>query len=133
VTCPGIYVSLLCVNRSKLTAKEAHKVQLLKSKPYTMGLQVPSHVDIQYRRKLVYGHIRTYLGELVRDLSPQKESRLLEGHRMPDHGHMLLSLAPNDSVAQVVGCIKGKTALPIARSFSGHKRNFIGHHCWARG
>jgi putative transposase len=87
----------------------------------------------KYRRKLLYGSIRNYLGEVFRDLSLQKESRVLEGHLMPDHVHMLISIPPKYSVAQVVGFIKGKSAIHIARTFSGHKRNFTGQHFWARG
>jgi putative transposase len=87
----------------------------------------------KYRRKFLYGHILNYLGQVFRDLSLQKESRVLEGHLMPDHVHMLLSIPPKYSLARVVGFIKGKSAIHIARTFSGHKRNFTSHHFWARG
>ena len=87
----------------------------------------------KYRRKLLYGHLRNYLGEVFRDLSLQKESRVVEGHLMPDHVHMLLSIPPKYSVAQVVGYVKGKSAIHIARTFSGHKKNFTGQHFWVRG
>ena len=87
----------------------------------------------KYRRKLLYGNLRKYLGKVLRDLSLQKESRVVEGHLMPDHVHMLLSIPPKYSVAQVVGYIKGKSAIHIARTFSGHKKNFTGKNFWARG
>jgi putative transposase len=87
----------------------------------------------KYRKKLIYGQLRKHLGEIFRDLSVQKESRVVEGHLMGDHVHMLVSIPPKYSVAQVVGFIKGKSAIHIARNFSGHKRNFTGQSVWARG
>jgi putative transposase len=87
----------------------------------------------KYRKKLIYGELRKYLGEIFRDLSAQKESRVVEGHLMGDHVHMLVSIPPKYSVSQVVGFIKGKSAIHIARNFSGHKRNFTGQNFWARG
>jgi putative transposase len=63
----------------------------------------------------------------------QKESRVVEGHLMPDHVHMLVSIPPKYSVSQVVGFVKGKSAIHIARTFSGYKRNFTGQNFWARG
>ncbi len=82
---------------------------------------------------MLYGQLRKHLGEVVRDLSLRKESRVVEGHLMTDHVHMLLSIPPKYSVTQVVGFIKGKSAIHIARNFSGHKRNFTGQNFWARG
>jgi len=87
----------------------------------------------KYCRKMLYGQLRRHLGEVFRDLSLRKESRVVEGHLMTDHVHMLLSIPPKYSVAQVVGFIKGKSAIHIARNFSGHKRNFTGQNFWARG
>ena len=87
----------------------------------------------KYRKKVLYGQLRKHLGEVFRELSLQKESRVVEGHLMPDHIHMLLSIPPKYSVAQVVGFIKGKSAIHIARTFSGHKMNFTGQNFWARG
>ena len=87
----------------------------------------------KYRKKLIYGQLRRHLGEVFRDLSVQKESRVVEGHLMGDHVHMLVSIPPKYSVAQVVGFIKGKSAIHIARNFSGRTRNFTGQHFWARG
>jgi putative transposase len=86
----------------------------------------------RYRTKFLYGSIRTYLIEVFRYLSLQKESRVFERHLMPDHVHMLLSIPPKYSAAQVVGCIKGKNAIHIAQTVSGPKRNFTGQHFLAR-
>lgn len=85
------------------------------------------------RRKVLYGELRRHLGEVFRKLTEQKESRIEEGHLMPDHVHMMLSIPPKHSVAQVVGYIKGKSAIHVARTFMERKRNFVGQHFWARG
>jgi putative transposase len=87
----------------------------------------------KYRRKTLYGELRRHLGDVFRKLAEQKESRVEEGHLMPDHVHMMLSIPPKHAVSQVVGFIKGKSAIHIARSFSERKRNFVGQHFWARG
>jgi putative transposase len=85
------------------------------------------------RRKVLYGELRKHLGTIFKGLAMQKESNILEGHLMPDHIHILVSIPPKYSVAQVVGFIKGKSAIQIARTFNGRKRNFTGQHFWARG
>ena len=85
------------------------------------------------RRKVLYGELRRHLGPVFRMLTEQKESQVEEGHLMPDHVHMLLSIPPKYSVAQVVGYMKGKSAIHIARTFLERKRNFVGQHFWARG
>jgi len=87
----------------------------------------------KYRKKVLYGELRKHLGNIVRELAVQKESSILEGHLMLDHIHVLISIPPKYSVAQVVGFIKGKSAIQIARTFSGRKRNFTGQRFWARG
>ena len=87
----------------------------------------------KYRKKTLYGELRRRLGEVFRTLARQKESQVLEGHLMPDHVHMLISIPPKYAVAQVVGYLKGKSAIHIARSFSERRRNFVGQHFWARG
>jgi len=87
----------------------------------------------KYRRKLLYGQIRRDLGEIFHSLAAQREAKIEEGHLMPDHVHMLLSIPPKYAVAQVVGFIKGKSAIHIARVWMGRKRNFVGQHFWARG
>jgi len=85
------------------------------------------------RRKVLYGELRKYLGTIFKELAIQKESTILEGHLMPDHLHILISIPPKYSVAHVVGFIKGKSAIQIARTYNGRKRNFTGQHFWARG
>ena len=87
----------------------------------------------KYRRKAIYGELRQYLGEVLKTLAAQKQSVVEEGHLMPNHVHMLMSIPPKYSVAQVIGYIKGKSAIHIARNYSGRKRNFVGQHFWARG
>jgi putative transposase len=87
----------------------------------------------KYRRKRLFGELRKELGQVLRELARQKESEVIEGHLLPDHVHMLLSIPPKYSVAQVVGYIKGKSAIWIARTYSGRQRNFTGEHFWARG
>ncbi len=87
----------------------------------------------KYRRKVLYGTLRQYLGEVLRQLARQKESEIEEGHLLGDHVHMMISIPPKYSVAQVVGYIKGKSAIHIARHFGERRRNFVGQHFWARG
>ena len=87
----------------------------------------------KYRRKAIYDQLRRYLGSIFRGLAVQKESQILEGHLRPDHVHMLISIPPKYAVSQVVGFIKGKSAIHIARNFIGHRKNFTGQHFWARG
>jgi putative transposase len=71
--------------------------------------------------------------EVFRKLAQQKESRIEEGHLMPDHVHMLISIPPKYAVSQVIGYIKGKSAIHLARVYGERKRNFVGQHFWARG
>ena len=87
----------------------------------------------KYRRKVLFGKIRMELGEVFHSLARQKESLIEEGHLMPDHVHMMISIPPKYAVSQVVGYIKGKSAIHIARRYSGRQRNYIGQHFWARG
>jgi len=87
----------------------------------------------KYRRKVLYGQLRRHLGEVFRRLARQKESEIEEGRMMADHVHMMIAIPPKYSVAQVIGFIKGKSAIYIARHFGERRRNFVGHHFWARG
>ena len=87
----------------------------------------------KYRKKAIYGALRKHLGEVLRRLAQQRESQIEEGHLMPDHVHMMISIPPKYSVAQVVGYIKGQSAIHIARTYTGRRRNFVGQHFWARG
>ena len=85
------------------------------------------------RKRRIYGTLRRRLGEILRELAEHKESRIVEGHLMPDHVHMCISIPPKHSVSNVVGYIKGKSAITIARRFGGRTRNFTGEVFWARG
>ena len=87
----------------------------------------------KYRKKELYGNLRKYLGEVFKELALHKESEILEGHLMGDHVHMLISIPPKYAVSQVVGYIKGKSAIHIARTYAGRRRNFVGQSFWARG
>lgn len=87
----------------------------------------------KYRKKVLYGQLRKELGAILRELATQRESEIEEGHLLVDHVHMLVSIPPKYSVAQVVGFIKGKSAIHIARRYMGRQRNFVGENFWARG
>ncbi|HDL07235.1 MAG TPA: IS200/IS605 family transposase [Desulfobacteraceae bacterium] len=87
----------------------------------------------KYRKKVLFGSLRKYLGDVFRELALQKECKVLEGHLMGDHVHMLVSIPPKYAVSQVVGYIKGKSAIHIARTYAGHRHNFVGQNFWARG
>ena len=83
--------------------------------------------------KALYEQLRKDLAEVFHRLAAQKESRIEEGHLMSDHVHMMISIPPKYAVSQVVGFIKGKSAIHLARVYGERKRNFVGQHFWARG
>ena len=85
------------------------------------------------RRRQLYGQIRRQLGAIFHALARQKEGQIIEGQVMPDHVHMCIAIPPKVAVAQVIGFLKGKSAIAIARQFGGKERNFTGEHFWARG
>ena len=85
------------------------------------------------RRRTLYEQLRRDLGEVFRTLAEHKESRIEEGHLMLDHVHMLIAIPPKYAVSQVIGYIKGKSAIHIARTYAERWRNFVGQHFWARG
>ena len=87
----------------------------------------------KYRRKILFGQIRKELAEIFHRLARQKECEIEEGHIMGDHVHMMISIPPKYAVSQIVGFIKGKSAIHIARTYSGRKKNFVGQKFWARG
>ena len=87
----------------------------------------------KWRRKALYVELRRYLGEIFRRLAEQKESRIEAGHLLPDHVHMMIAIPPKYAVSQVIGYIKGKSAIQLARVYGERKRNFVGQHFWARG
>jgi putative transposase len=85
------------------------------------------------RRKTLYQELRRYLGEVFRRLAEQKESPIEEGHLRSHHVHMMIAIPPKYAVSQVIGYIKGKSAIHLARVYGERKRNFVGQHFWARG
>ena len=87
----------------------------------------------KYRRKTLYTELRKHLAEVFRRLAMQKESRIEEGHLMSDHVHMLIAIPPKYAVSQVIGYMKGKSAIHLARVYGERKRNFAGQSFWARG
>ena len=87
----------------------------------------------KYRKKRLFGELRKALGPVLRELAAHRESEIIEGRLCVDHVHMLIAIPPKYAVAQVVGYIKGKSAIWIARNYAGRKRNFTGQHFWARG
>ncbi len=87
----------------------------------------------KYRKKKLYGEVRRYLGKIFHELANQRECKIIEGHMVQDHVHMMISIPPKYSVAEVIGYIKGKSAISVAREFGGRERNFNGEKFWARG
>ena len=85
------------------------------------------------RRKVLYKTLRQHLGEVFRDLAQQRECKIEEGHLMPDHVHIMISIPPKYAVSQVVGYIKGKSAIHLARTYGERKQNYVGQNFWARG
>ena len=85
------------------------------------------------RRKVLYGKLRENLRETFHTLAKQHESEIVEGHLCPDHVHMLIRIPPKHAVSRVIGYIKGKSAIRVARDFMGRYRNYQGYHFWARG
>jgi putative transposase len=84
------------------------------------------------RRRVIFGQTRRHLGQIFHALARQKECQILEGHLMPDHVHMCIAIPPKHPVSSVIGFLKGKSAIAIAR-LCGKERNFSGEHFWARG
>jgi putative transposase len=87
----------------------------------------------KYRKKKIFKELRRELGAVLRELARQRESEIEEGHLLVDHVHILVSIPPKYAVSQVVGYIKGKSAIWVARHYGGRQRNFSGQHFWARG
>ena len=85
------------------------------------------------RRKVLYESLRQVLNEMFKRMAEQKECRVLEGHLLPGHVHMRLSIPPKYAVSEVVGFILGRSAIHLARTYGEHKQKFAGHHFWARG
>jgi putative transposase len=86
----------------------------------------------KYRRKVFYGRLRRKMGGILRELCRQRGIELLEGHAMPDHVHLCLSIPPKYSVAHTIGFLKGKSAVQIHRDLL-HERRMTGLHFWSTG
>ena len=87
----------------------------------------------KFRKKILYGKIRKFLASKFHELALQKESKIISGNMVQDHVHMYISIPPKYAISEIVGYIKGKSAIAVAREFSGRKRNFNGESLWARG
>ena len=87
----------------------------------------------KYRKKKMYGDIREFLRIVFHELADQKKCEIISGSLVQDHVHMLIHIPPKYAVAEIVGYLKGKSAIAVARKFSGRKRNFNGESFWARG
>ena len=87
----------------------------------------------KYRKKVLYGQIRSFLGPVFRELARQRDCEIIEGHMVQDHVHMLIKIPPKHSVSSVIGYIKGKSAIAVARQFGKKQKNFNGERFWARG
>ena len=82
---------------------------------------------------MIYGSLRKNIGKVLRGLCEQNKIELVEGHAMPDHIHLLVSIPPKFSVSNTVGFLKGKSAIRIHREYLGRQQNFTGFHFWAKG
>jgi putative transposase len=87
----------------------------------------------KYRKKVLYGEIKEFLKRTFHELARQKGCEIIGGHQVQDHVHMILSIPPKYAVSEIIGYLKGKSAIAIARQFGGRKRNFNGESFWARG
>ena len=120
------------MNRSKFTEEEVvmQEYQSLNHTKWDCKYHV---VWIpKYRKKTLYGSMKKQLVPVISELARQKECRIVEGRLVADHVHMVISIPPKYAVAQVIGFMKGKSAIWVAR-MCGHKKNFTGQNFWARG
>mgnify|MGYP006326686877 FL=1 len=87
----------------------------------------------KYRRKTIYGQYRESIGQIIRQLCNYKGVEIIEGHLMPDHIHLLVSIPPKYSVSQFMGYLKGKSSLMIFDKHANLKYKFGNRHFWAEG
>ena len=132
MTYAGVVHDALSVNRSKF--KKGVSVDDIASLAHSRW-ECKYHVVFipKYRRRVLYGQLRKELGKVFVELARQKESPIEAGSIGEEHVHLVISIPPKYSVAQVIGYLKGKSAIHIARTYSGKKRNFTGEQFWARG
>jgi REP-associated tyrosine transposase len=113
--------------------QEIHDERISEPEPYEMGLQVSHCVHTEATKEESVWRTETASRRDFSRVSLHKESKIVEGHMMGDHVHMCLSIPPKYAVLNVVGYLKGKSAIQIARRFGGRQKNFTGEHFWARG
>jgi putative transposase len=87
----------------------------------------------KYRRKVIYNQIRKDIGQIMQELCKYKGVEIIEGHMMPDHIHMLLSIPPKYSISSVMGYLKGKSALMIFERHANLKYKYGNRHFWCEG
>ena len=85
------------------------------------------------RKKVLFGKVRKDIGKIFHELAKQKECNIIEGYTKSDHVHMCIEIPPKHAVASIIGFIKGKSAIAIARYYQGKERNYTGANFWARG
>ena len=116
----------------EISGRKCH-ARMAKFSPCEMGVQISRCNCPKYRRKVLFGQVRRQIGEIIRQLCRQKQVEIIEGHAMPDHIHLVLSVPPKYSIAMLIGYIKGKSAIQIHRQLQSVKRGFTGKHFWSRG
>ena len=87
----------------------------------------------KYRRQIIYGKVKVDIGNMLRKLCEYKGIEIIEAELCPDHVHMLVSIPPKYSVAQVVGYLKGKSSLMIFEKYANMKYKYGNRHFWCRG
>jgi putative transposase len=87
----------------------------------------------KYRMKILYGNVRKRIGQILRELCGYKDIEILEGHAMPDHIHLCLSVPPKYSIAMTIGYLKGKSSIRIHRDILRNTKGFTNKNFWSRG
>ena len=87
----------------------------------------------KYRRKIIYKELRKDIQQIIKDLCKWKGVEIIEGHMMPDHVHILVSIPPKYSVSQIMGYLKGKSSLMIFDRHANLKYKYGNRRFWARG
>ena len=85
------------------------------------------------KKKSLFGKIRKYLKGVFHELARQKGCEIISGHMATDHMHVCIAIPPKYAVSEVIGYLKGKSAIAVARQFGEKQRNFSGENLWARG
>jgi len=98
-----------------------------------MGMQIPCGVCAKVQKKVLYGRKVAFLKRIFHELARQKECEIVGGNLVQDHVHMIISIPPKYAISDIIGYLKGKSAIAMAREFGGKKWNFNGECFWARG